>query len=73
MNLNPLIMTISFVIAKLWDAVNDPMLATLVNNSKKGRFGRYRPWLLIGALMNVITLALMFTPYVTSSSLLRYS
>ncbi len=60
--LNPLIMTVAFVLAKLWDAINDPMLATMVNNSKKSRFGRYRPWMLIGAIINAVTLLCMFIP-----------
>ena len=29
--LNPIVMTVAFMLAKLWDAVNDPILATLVN------------------------------------------
>lgn len=60
--LNPVIMTVAFVLAKLWDAANDPMLATIVNNSKKSRFGRYRPWILIGTILNAGTLVLMFCP-----------
>lgn len=60
--LNPVVMTVAFVLAKLWDAVNDPMLATIVNNAKKSRFGRYRPWILLGAVLNAITLVLMFSP-----------
>lgn len=60
--LNPVVMTIAFVLAKIWDAVNDPMLATLVNNAKKSRFGRYRPWIFIGAVVNAVTLVLMFLP-----------
>lgn len=60
--LNPVVMTAAFVLAKLWDAVNDPMLATIVNNAKATRFGRYRPWILIGAILNAITLVLMFSP-----------
>lgn len=60
--LNPVIMTVAFVLAKLWDAANDPMLATLVNNSKASRFGRYRPWILIGTVLNVAALVLMFSP-----------
>lgn len=59
--LNPVVMTIAFVLAKVWDAVNDPMLATLVNNAKKSRFGRYRPWIFVGALINAVTLVLMFS------------
>ena len=60
--LNPVIMTIAFVLAKIWDAVNDPMLATFVNNAKKSRFGRYRPWMLCGAIINAVTLVFMFIP-----------
>ena len=54
--LNPIVLTVAFVLAKLWDAVNDPMLATIVNNSKKSRFGRYRPWLLGGAIVNAVVI-----------------
>lgn len=60
--LSPVIMTVAFVLAKLWDAVNDPMLATIVNNAKVSRWGRYRPWILIGAVLNAVTLVLMFSP-----------
>ncbi len=60
--LNPMVMTVAFVLAKVWDAVNDPMLATLVNNAKKSRFGRYRPWIFGGAIVNAATLVLMFMP-----------
>lgn len=59
--LNPMVLTVAFVIAKLWDAVNDPMLATIVNNSKKSKFGRYRPWILIGAVINALTIVAMFS------------
>lgn len=60
--LNPMIMTVAFLFAKLWDAVNDPMLAAIVNNAKKSRFGRYRPWVFAGAIVNAATLVLMFLP-----------
>lgn len=60
--LNPVVMTVAFVLAKLWDAANDPMLATIVNNAKKSKFGRYRPWILIGTVLNAVTLVLMFCP-----------
>lgn len=60
--LNPVVMTVAFVLAKLWDAVNDPMLATLVNNTKESRFGRYRPWILFGTILNAACLVLMFSP-----------
>ena len=59
--LNPMVLTVAFVLAKLWDAVNDPMLATIVNNTKKSKFGRYRPWILIGAIINAVTIVAMFS------------
>lgn len=58
--LDPIILTVAFVLAKLWDAINDPMLATIVNNTKKSRFGRYRPWILGGAIVNAIVIVAMF-------------
>jgi Na+/melibiose symporter and related transporters len=70
--LNPIIMTISFVLAKLWDAANDPMLATMVNNGKKSRFGRYRPWILGGAVVNALTLVLMFLPLPNAGIGMKY-
>ncbi len=60
--LNPLVMTVAFVLAKLWDAINDPMLAAIINNVKKSRFGRYRPWIFFGALINAGTLVAMYIP-----------
>lgn len=72
MNLNPLYMTVAFVLAKFWDAVNDPMLAAIVNNCKKSRFGRYRPWIFFGALANSVCLILMFYPISTTSVGLKY-
>lgn len=63
MGLNALVLTVAFVLAKLWDAVNDPMLATLINNTKPNkRWGRFRPWIFFGALMNAITIICLFLP-----------
>ncbi len=66
--LNPIIMTVAFMLAKLWDAINDPILATLVNNTKGSKLGRYRQWILIGAVLNAATLVIMFLPLPESVS-----
>lgn len=60
--LNPIVMTVAFVLAGVWDAVNDPMLATLINNGKKTKLGRYRPWIALGAVLNAVTLTALFIP-----------
>ena len=38
-----------FLIAKIWDAVNDPIIGTLTDRTKS-RWGRRRPWLLFAAI-----------------------
>ena len=72
MGLDVLVLTVAFVLAKLWDTVNDPMLAALVNNSKKGRFGRFRPWMLLGAILNCAALIGCFYPVGFANVTLKY-
>jgi melibiose permease len=72
MGLDAIILTVAFVVAKLWDAVNDPLLATLVNNSKRGKWGRFRPWIWLGALLNCLSLIGMFYPIGFATQLPRY-
>ncbi len=72
MGLDVMVLTIAFVIAKIWDTINDPMLATLINNTKKGKLGRFRPWMLVGAILNCFALMLCFYPVSFSSEILKY-
>lgn len=75
MQLDALVLTFAFVIAKVWDTVNDPLLATLVNNTKSSkRWGKFRPWIAIGALLNAVALVAMFIPLDTKTTAveLRY-
>ena len=48
-------------VARIWDAVNDPMMGTIVDNTKI-KFGRYRFWILVGTLSNAIVIVLLFNP-----------
>ena len=54
-----LALSVIIVICRIWDAVNDPMMGTIISNTRS-RFGKYRPWLLIGAITNAVVIALMF-------------
>lgn len=49
-------------LARIWDGINDPMMGTIVDNTKT-KFGKYRPWIVIGAASNAIVLTLLFTSF----------
>lgn len=60
-----LLLNASFLIiipplARIWDGVNDPMMGTICDNTKS-RFGKFRPWILTGAVLNAVVLTLLFT------------
>lgn len=48
--------------ARFWDAVNDPIMGTLVDNTRT-RFGKFKPWIITGALTNVIFTYLLFADF----------
>ncbi|MFI3171968.1 MAG: glycoside-pentoside-hexuronide (GPH):cation symporter [Eubacteriales bacterium] len=48
-----------FMAARTFDAFNDPVMGVLVGKTKS-RFGRFRPWLMIGTLINAVVLYFMF-------------
>ena len=49
-------------LARIWDGINDPMMGTIVDNTRT-KYGKYRPWILIGALCNAVVLFLLFTSF----------
>lgn len=60
-----LVLSVIIVLCRIWDAINDPMMGTIISNTRS-RFGKYRPWVLIGAICNAIILILMFTIRITN-------
>lgn len=49
-------------LARIWDGINDPMMGTIVDNTKT-KMGKYRPWIVIGAICNAAVLFLLFTNF----------
>ncbi len=47
--LHPALVGTIFLLTKIWDAVNDPIIGALTDRTKS-RWGRRRPWLLFAAL-----------------------
>lgn len=59
LGISSLFLLILAPIARLWDGINDPMMGTIVDRTNT-KFGKYRPWILIGAVLNAVVLCLLF-------------
>lgn len=68
------IMGIILLIARVFDAFNDPIMGVVVAKTKT-RWGKFRPWLFIGTLTNAIILFLMFScpPELSGKGLVAYA
>lgn len=51
---------ILFLVAKIWDGINDPMMGTIMERTHT-RWGRFRPYIAIGAPLLVVFTILTFT------------
>ena len=67
-------MGVILMAARFFDAFNDPIMGMIVAKTKT-RWGRFRPWLMIGTVTNAIILFLMFAapPALDGKGLVAYA
>ena len=47
------------VLGRVWDAINDPMMGAIIEGTHM-KYGKFRPWILIGAVLTGTIIILMF-------------
>lgn len=57
--LAPAFVGVLFFVARIWDAINDPMMGMIVDNTHT-KYGKFRIWLVIGTLVNSVAFVLLF-------------
>ncbi|MBP5166321.1 MAG: MFS transporter, partial [Oscillospiraceae bacterium] len=67
-------MGVILLAARIFDAFNDPVMGVIVAKTRT-RWGKLRPWLLIGTLTNAVVLFLMFAapPKLDAGGLVAYA
>lgn len=68
------IMGVILLVARVFDAFNDPFMGVIVAKTRT-KWGKFRPWLLIGTITNAIVLYFMFAcpPNLTGGGLAAYA
>lgn len=62
-------LAVMFFAARIWDGVNDLLMGTIIDNTKS-KFGKFRPWVLSGALTNaLVTIGLFWQPGLKGAAL----
>lgn len=56
----PAVVSLLFLVSRIWDAINDPMMGAIVDKTNT-KYGKFRPWLLWGAAPFAICGILCFT------------
>ena len=74
LGVNAIAMGIILMAARVFDAFNDPIMGVVVAKTRT-RWGKFRPWLLIGTLTNAVVLFLMFSapPRLDGAGLTAYA
>lgn len=74
MGISAAAIAVLLLIARVFDAFNDPIMGVLVAKTKT-RWGKFRPWLLVGTITNAVILYMMFSipPTLDGAGLVAYA
>ena len=59
-HLSPLFIMLMFIGARIWDAINDPIMGRICDTVRPTRHGRYKQWFLYAAFPLALSAVLMF-------------
>lgn len=74
LGVNAFAMGVILLAARVFDAFNDPIMGVLVAKTRT-RWGKFRPWLMVGTLLNAVILYLLFAapPALSGTGLVVYA
>lgn len=55
--------SIGILLLKIWDAINDPLMGTIIDRRRIGSGSKFKPWINIGSYGLIISAALFFLPF----------
>ncbi len=61
--LSATVVTVLFLVARIWDAINDPLWGRMVDSFKPSKRGRYRRWLIYISPFTVVATLLLFAKF----------
>ena len=66
------LLSILLLLVQIWDAINDPLIGTLIDNDKrKYKMGKFKTYILIGACGLLIAGAAVFLPFPNASVVVK--
>jgi oligogalacturonide transporter len=69
--ISPSLAGFAFLISKMWDAVTDPFMGIITDNTRT-RFGRRRPYFLAGIILIFLSFVIMWIPPEFNNQALRF-
>ncbi|ACM23716.1 MFS transporter [Thermotoga neapolitana] len=66
--LNPTLAGLVLIVGKIWDALSDPLMGYISDNTKS-RFGRRRIYFLIGIIPIFISFSILWYPFISESQI----